>query len=199
MHDLGNDNMEPAQTEKQDGPLQHGDEYKEEDAIVTLIAAAAGAKESDVRRVLDHISKHGTQRERDAVNDKIGDITNRLSPLWKSKYNSEARRAIIRLGARVMALNRVITFRTLRFWLFSRPPGDAMLSIARLFFSEHKIDRVFKPIVADYLEEYQHAQKEGNWKLAVVRTQHWYGFLKACGLDKVIWLIELLNKIFKIW
>jgi hypothetical protein len=69
----------------------------------------------------------------------------------------------------------------------ARPPGARiMLRVARVLFTRKKMSRVVAPIVGDYRYEYEEARKSGRLKRVHVIAIHWWGFLRACGLDAAL-------------
>jgi hypothetical protein len=72
-----------------------------------------------------------------------------------------------------------------------------MLRIARVFFSSKKVDRVFTPLVSDYIQELDEASQEGAVKMVCVKFAWWYRFAKACGLDALLLVLDIATKLAK--
>lgn len=165
------------------------------DAMAAVLGGCNGVSDKHARRRIDWILSVGTEKQRKALETALQDIERKAPPGFE-KEDAETKRRVLRMLGRLMALK----FRRAG----KKPPCDdpiarsKMLLIASVFFTKKKIERVFIPLVADYVTELEEAQAEGWLKVLCVKVVWWYRFCKACGLDVVIAGLALAGKIAKL-
>jgi hypothetical protein len=163
-------------TQKKRDDDQH-DAAKE--VIAALLAADLdGISAKEVRCRIEKVITGDIAKDRELVEKVVQDIE-------KLTSDPEVRRLVLRWAGKWSTLLRWLNRRGRG--LFKKPePGQRMLAIASLLFSKKKVERVFAPLVADYLHELAEVRADGWLKVAGVKVAWWYRFGKACGLDVVL-------------
>ncbi len=160
--------------------------YDEKDAAATVLAAGLAISEPQARDLVDAILRDsaGNKDVKATLQRSLDDLRDLLAKIPVPA----TRRRMIR------AATFRVTVRHSRVWrfLFS-PPGSPMLAIARLIYSEEKLEKIFLPLVSDYRLEYESAARESRLKAALTRLAYWWRFLEACRLDKVYSLLQMLK------
>jgi hypothetical protein len=166
------------------------DEQNDElDAMAALISGVTRTSQQEARRRLDWFRNSCSENQRVVLEKALS----QLKKVVAAQKNPEHRHAALHLVGRLLALKAA--FRAWAMRLSIRPTtGKCMLKIASLIFSKKKVERVFTPLVADYVSELEEVRDEGALKIIFVKLAWWYRFWKACGFD--IWL-ALAGKIIK--
>lgn len=179
--------METAgQTNHAGQDRESGDnDYNENDAMVTVLAEVAQTTEQDARRFLDdEFPTRATAEER----RKVARVLRKFRLALMLMPISARRKYMTQIGASIRA-------RIQKRAVYAQYPAlrdSRMLRFASLFFSHRKVAQIFVPLVSDYRLLYREARAEGWLKAQVVRCEHWWGFVKACGLDRAWPIVERL-------
>lgn len=163
------------------------DDAKE--AIAALLSGCTGTTQKEARRRLDWFVAAGSDDQR----KQLAEALTALQKVMPKTTDLYAQHIALRYVGRFLAFSRYLRGRG-RLLFARRAPGQCMLRIASIFFSKKKVERVFMPLVADYLQELDEAQQESFLKVLLVKSAWWYRFAKACGLDVVL---DLAGRIVK--
>jgi hypothetical protein len=80
----------------------------------------------------------------------------------------------------------------------AKAPHKRRFTIIQLLYSPVDVERVFKPLIADWRQEYFDALvREGLWRARLVNLQYYFRFGQAMGLNKAWTLFDLMVRAIK--
>jgi hypothetical protein len=162
------------------------------DAMAAILGGCNGISTKHARRRVDWIMSSGTEEQRNALQEAMDEWDRRAPPSF-GPADAETKIRVLRMVGHLMAKKHRQKG--------EKPPCDdplarsKMLRIAGVIFSKKKVERVFVPLVADYITEMDEARAEGWLKIAVVKVVWWYRFAQACGLDVLFLWAGKLTKL----